>query len=140
MLWNWYTVDACFISSTWQIKSSGMFAGSCIGVILLVMALEFMRRVTKEYDRYLIRKHSNSNPSNLTSINVTPNKTDDQGSPGSSTRTPVDRTLTPRSGGFRPSIFEQAARAVLHMVQFAVAYFIMLYELTRLDLMRIYIR
>ena len=39
MLWNWNTLDVCLISSSWQITSDAMFAGSCIGVILLVMAL-----------------------------------------------------------------------------------------------------
>ena len=57
MLWNWNTVDACFISSTWKITSAGMFAGSCIGVILLVMFLELLRRCVKEFDRYLLRKN-----------------------------------------------------------------------------------
>jgi copper transporter 1 len=54
MLWNWYTIDACFLSSSWKITSNGMFAGSCIGVILLVMFLEFLRRLGKEYDRYIL--------------------------------------------------------------------------------------
>ena len=31
--------------------------------------------------------------------------------------------------GYRPTIFEQAIRALLHMVQFAVAYFVMLWVL-----------
>lgn len=34
-----------------------MFAGSCIGVLLLVMTLEFLRRLGKEYDRYILRQH-----------------------------------------------------------------------------------
>jgi hypothetical protein len=102
MLWNWYTVDSCFIASSWHITSKGMFAGSCIGVILLVMALEFLRRSVKEYDRYLIRTHMVAHADKAT------------GSP-----VPV--------AGFRPNVFQQAVRAFLHMVQFAVAYFIMLY-------------
>ena len=56
MLWNWYTVDACFISSTWHVRSRGAFAGSCIGVVLLVMSLEFLRRAQREFDRYLARR------------------------------------------------------------------------------------
>ncbi|EEP79885.1 conserved hypothetical protein [Uncinocarpus reesii 1704] len=42
-----------FIADTWKITSKGMFAGSCVGVVLLVMALEFLRRLGHEYDRYL---------------------------------------------------------------------------------------
>src|ERR1700679_2420036 len=57
MLWNWYTIDACFLSSSWHITSHGMLAGSCIGVICLVLLLEFLRRSVKEYDRFLVRQH-----------------------------------------------------------------------------------
>ena len=78
------------------------------------MTLEFLRRMTKEYDRYLIRKHTVS--SKVPSIKVTPNKVDDHGSPDSSTRTPLDGSAISKSEGFRPSIIEQATRAVLHMV------------------------
>ncbi|KAH8902560.1 Ctr-domain-containing protein [Coniochaeta sp. PMI_546] len=102
MLWNWYTIDSCFIASSWHVTSSGMFAGSCIGVILLTMSLEFLRRSVKEYDRYLIRSH------------VVARETKTEASP------------VPAATGFRPNIFQQAIRAFLHMVQFAVAYFIML--------------
>jgi solute carrier family 31 (copper transporter), member 1 len=109
MLWNWYTVDSCFIASTWHITSEGMFAGSCIGVILLTMSLEFMRRTVKEYDRYLIRK-------NVSAASADSNS-DSSPKPDSKLGLP---------GGYRPTIFEQAIRALLHMVQFAVAYFIML--------------
>ena len=63
MLWNWNTVDACFISSTWRITSDGMFAGSCIGVICLVMCLEALRRLQREYDAYLVRQYRKRNES-----------------------------------------------------------------------------
>jgi copper transporter 1 len=56
MLWNWNTVDSCFLSSTWHIRSKGMFAGSVIGVFLLVIAIEAVRRGAREYDRYISRK------------------------------------------------------------------------------------
>lgn len=118
MLWNWYTIDSCFLSATWHNTSNGMFAGSCIGVILLVMSLEFLRRTVKEYDRYLIRKHSESAVVMTTSQR---SKTAD---------TSPQRSLSPvvpAAGGFRPTILQQLIRAFLHMVQFAVAYFIMLY-------------
>ncbi|KLU81392.1 hypothetical protein MAPG_00482, partial [Magnaporthiopsis poae ATCC 64411] len=26
MLWNWYTIDTCFIASSWRVTSAGMFA------------------------------------------------------------------------------------------------------------------
>lgn len=57
MLWNWHTIGACFITPQWQIGSSGAMVGTCFGVILLVIALEALRRSTKQFDRYLIQKH-----------------------------------------------------------------------------------
>lgn len=86
-----------------------MFAGSCIGVILLVMLLELLRRSVKEYDKYLLRKAS----------------------PGGATTTESGKggdvaVCVTKSQGYRPNILEQAARALLHTCQFAVAYFVML--------------
>lgn len=60
MLWNWYTVDACFLSSTWHVKSKAQFAGSVIGVCLLVMAIEGVRRLGREYDRRLLRSRNDA--------------------------------------------------------------------------------
>ncbi|KAJ5591029.1 hypothetical protein N7450_005001 [Penicillium hetheringtonii] len=56
MLWNWYTIDACFLSHSWQITSHGMFAGSCIGVFCLVLCLEALRRLGREYDAFVLRR------------------------------------------------------------------------------------
>ncbi|KAJ5789674.1 uncharacterized protein N7518_006685 [Penicillium psychrosexuale] len=56
MLWNWYTIDSCFLAKTWHIRTRGMFAGSCIGVICLVLSLEFLRRLGREYDSFIVRR------------------------------------------------------------------------------------
>ncbi|KAJ5208499.1 hypothetical protein N7449_002878 [Penicillium cf. viridicatum] len=56
MLWNWYTVDACFLAESWHVTSRGMFAGSCIGVICLVLSLELLRRLGREYDSFIVRR------------------------------------------------------------------------------------
>ena len=56
MLWNWNTVNSCFISSTWHVRSKGGFAGSCVGVICLVILLEGLKRVQRSYDRSIVRK------------------------------------------------------------------------------------
>ena len=115
MLWNWNTVDSCFIASSWKITSSGMFAGSCIGVIFLVMSLEFLRRAVKEYDSFLVRQHAHR-AHDATTTSAT-------GKEGSDI---VVASTCAAPVGYRPKIWEQAIRALLHMVQFAVAYFIML--------------
>lgn len=97
-----------------------MFAGSCVGVILLVMTLEFLRRLSREYDRFLVlqaqRKHRNTTTTPPRSLNE-----DDKRPAVTSFATTC--APTPK---FRPDIFQQATRALLHMLQFAVAYFIML--------------
>ncbi|KAK2756958.1 Copper Transporter integral membrane protein that functions in high affinity copper transport [Arachnomyces sp. PD_36] len=134
MLWNWYTIDACFLDESWQITSNGMFAGSCIGVICLVIVLEFLRRVGREYDAYIVRRH-----------NIHQQIRANSGSSSSSSpKQPTTTTTNPASssngllalfssgtgnlsnGQVRPTLFDQLIRALLHMLQFAVAYFIML--------------
>ncbi|KAF1832320.1 Ctr copper transporter [Decorospora gaudefroyi] len=128
MLWNWNVIDTCFLSSSWHVTSRGMFAGSCIGVILLVIVLEFLRRAGKEYDRYIVAQHATSLlaavPSSAASLS------DVNGNNGTN-KTQVAATTSAscvgRVGGkFRPGLVQQAVRALLHMCQFAVAYFIML--------------
>ncbi|KAL7952655.1 Ctr domain-containing protein [Trichoderma compactum] len=41
-LWNWYTVDTCFLSSPRHIQNSGMLAASCIDIVILVISVEFI--------------------------------------------------------------------------------------------------
>lgn len=36
-----------FLAESWHVTSKGMFAGSCIGVICLVISLEFLRRIQR---------------------------------------------------------------------------------------------
>lgn len=102
-----------------------MFAGSCIGVILLVCSLEFLRRLGKEYDRYLVRQFERQAYQSLRSgssdehINQDRSCSNMKDTSTSSTRLAPKRT-------FRPTIIQQLTRALLHMLQFGVAYFIML--------------
>ncbi|EXJ56249.1 uncharacterized protein A1O5_12705 [Cladophialophora psammophila CBS 110553] len=131
MTWNWYTVGACFISDSWQITSGGMFAGSCIGVICLVISLEFLRRGQREYDGWLARKDKNM----LAAYNA---RHDLDASSGSSVQNsngkgPTGSALpaaTPVSAPPRVDrmtlLQRQVLRSLLHAVQFGVAYFIML--------------
>lgn len=98
-----------------------MFAGSCIGVVLLVISLEFLRRSVKEYDQYLVKqhiaKHQNNPRSPAGAIN-----NNGEGASVNSKNGNTCATIPP----FRPNVLQQAIRALLHMVQFAVAYFVML--------------
>ncbi|PYH91653.1 Ctr copper transporter [Aspergillus ellipticus CBS 707.79] len=108
MLWNWNTVDSCFIARSWRITSHGLFAGSCVGVIFLVVLLEFLRRMAKEYDRFLRQRH----------LRRYQRQGDHEESSGDGPK------IAPHH--FTPSVLEQAVRAFLHLLQFALAYFVML--------------
>ena len=106
-----------------------MFAGTCIGVILLTMSLELLRRAVKEYDRFLIRQHASKHLSIVSNSAMGKSKasSDDgaatsSGAACTSTGGVCDGSIAP----FRPGLLQQAIRAFLHMVQFAVAYLIML--------------
>ncbi|KAJ4303585.1 Copper Transporter integral membrane protein that functions in high affinity copper transport [Kalmusia sp. IMI 367209] len=120
MLWNWNTVDSCFISSSWHVTSKGMFAGSCIGVILLVLSLELLRRAGKEYDRYILVQYTRTKAGLGTE--PSPSSTDAVNKNAANATTRSVSTQT----SFRPNVLQQAIRALLHMLQFAVAYFVML--------------
>jgi len=56
MLWNWYTIDTCFIARSWHVKSRGGFAGSCIGVFFLIVASNWLHRFCRELDRLFARQ------------------------------------------------------------------------------------
>lgn len=114
-----------------------MFAGSCIGVILLVVSLEFLRRLGREYDRYIVGQFKYQN---ITAASGQENASMSNSSEGNADNTAksfarVDERTTrshnfgsrdPKAQPFRPSFLQQMIRAGLHMVQFGVAYFVML--------------
>lgn len=98
-----------------------MFAGSCIGVILLGILLECLRRAAKEYDGFLVRKDAVEGP-------VAPVRANEANEDGgdSAKAGPQATTGSVSQTGYRPKIYEQAIRALLHTAQFVVAYFLML--------------
>lgn len=171
-----------FLSKSWHVKSRGMFAGSCIGVVLLVFCLEFLRRMGREYDAFILRRarmrqtylsgSSSGIPGSLLPKKIKrqgkctgaegdsktpmvnksysqPESPDDLITPAIATtpeyvdgkpmarkdamiatandqatqRIDIDSAALPP---YRPSVTEQVVRAFLHLVQFAVAYFVML--------------
>lgn len=121
MLWNWNVLDTCFISSSWHITSKAMFGGSCVGVMLLVILLEFLRRAGKEYDRFIVAQHTKA----LDPINHVPSSASSDN--GTSKAPAATASCAPVAvSKFRPSVLQQAVRALLHMCQFAVAYIVML--------------
>lgn len=97
-------------------------AGSCIGVICLVIVLEALRRASREYDAYIIRAYAAAHPPPAGPARVSNDSDSDNKSPAT-----VETSAAPVfNRGFTPNLFQQIIRALLHMLQFAVAYFVML--------------
>jgi solute carrier family 31 (copper transporter), member 1 len=98
-----------------------MFAGSCIGVVLLAILLEFLRRVGKEYDALILRQFKRHADSQQAVSSV--KSADDAGNCCSDVPAtkPQPKVLT-----FRASPLQQLTRAVIHAITFGVAYIIML--------------
>ncbi|KAM5351819.1 hypothetical protein ACJ41O_004542 [Fusarium nematophilum] len=112
MLWNWNTIDACFLAESWQIQNKGMMAATCIGVILLVVLVELLRRMGKEYDALLQRQFQRQATTHGVALAAA-------GCTGAVV--PTRQTVT-----FRASPLQQLVRAVIHAMTFAGAYIIML--------------
>ncbi len=94
-------------------------AGSCIGVVFLVVALEALRRGSREYDAFIVRSAMTKRRGAYTATKG--------GSEASSTnKDPATQTTTEvvERRKVVPTVLQQLVRAVLHMVQFAVAYFV----------------
>ncbi|KAG5975073.1 hypothetical protein E4U55_007897, partial [Claviceps digitariae] len=117
MLFNLYTIDSCFLSSQWRITSNAAFAGSCIGVFLLTLSLEMLRRSIKEYDRYLIRQHRSRHHAASLAAHA------DNKQPAAAATTTITSNAVPP---FRPSALQQGVRALLHLLAFFVGYILML--------------
>ncbi|BGP37810.1 copper transporter complex subunit Ctr4 [Rhodotorula kratochvilovae] len=108
MLWNWTVMDACFLSKSWHIRSVGDYVGTLIGVFFLVVALEGVRRLGREYDRSIRAAYYRREALALAALAKNQGKEVAQAAP------------------FRPSHKEHAVRSVFYFVQFTVAYLLML--------------
>ena len=105
-----------------------MFAGSCIGVVCLVIALEFLKRLSKENDLRLMRKFHSRYDIMESVIQSTTEPGDIGNGESSKDLTSVREQPIPQHRGIssRPTLPQQAVRAALHVLQVALAYFIML--------------
>jgi copper transporter 1 len=124
MLWNWYTIDACFLSSSWHITNNGMFAATCIGVMLLVVLLEFLRRIGKEYDALILRQFQRHVAAQFA---ISSSKVETE--PVSCCAPPEEPEIAkpgPRTVTFRATPLQQLIRSVIHAVTFGLAYIVML--------------
>ncbi|KAI1313954.1 Ctr copper transporter family-domain-containing protein [Xylaria venustula] len=121
MLWNWDTIDTCFLSKEWHVHSHGGFAGLCIGVILIVILLEFFRHASRQYDAYLTAQAHEE--AALFTQEASP--LDALGSLSAKDQKVTQAAAVPVVS-FRPNLVQQAIRALLHTLQFATAYWVML--------------
>ena len=90
-----------------------MFAASCVGIAFLVVALEFCRRMGKEYDALIIRQSKrNLNMRAAASFPLQPTGT-------------CEACEVPFVT-FRATLLQQLIRAVIHATVFGLAYLVML--------------
>ncbi|RYO83727.1 hypothetical protein DL766_005834 [Monosporascus sp. MC13-8B] len=115
MLWNWYTIDACFLTRSWRIQNQGMMAATCIGVILMVICLEFLRRLGKEYDDLIQRQFQRHVAAQSTTM-PSPSDNSCAGLPAAE----------PQIVLYRASPLQQVIRSIIHAATFGLAYIIML--------------
>lgn len=129
MLFNYDTIDACFFTKNWQISHQGQFASTCLGAFALCLLLEFLRRISQEFDKLLVKRHSWKHRH----IKLKPLNRAQEQAAESQRRVPSPADAIPP---LKLNWWQQAIRAVLHTGQFTVAYFIML--LGKADHLRIW--
>lgn len=126
MLWNWYTIDSCFIARSWHVRSRGGFAGTCIGVFFLVVASQWLHRFCREYDLAIIKRKELE-----MDLNLSDSDSEKDGfkklAPNPLVHAIGHQWLfTSTVGGITPSFFEQLIRSGLFMVEWGLSYLIML--------------
>ncbi|KAJ4420389.1 hypothetical protein N0V82_004378 [Gnomoniopsis sp. IMI 355080] len=118
------STTTCFLAESWHISSNGAFAATCIGTILLVMVMEALRRLGKEYDEWISRGFQ------ARAATVQPSSASDTMLKGSTkqatTATVTSVGLSSRTIIFRASPLQQVTRSILHAVTLGVAYIVML--------------
>lgn len=132
MLWNWYTVNSCFIARSWHVRSKAQFAGSCIGVFLLVVLHQWLHRFAREYDAALIRSKSTKADVSAGSDNALatesslPTLKPSQPAAMANTMSHKWFVAAKSVGGVYATPFEHLVRTLLFTVEWGVAYIIML--------------
>lgn len=124
MLWNWNTVDSCFIARLWHVRSKGAFAGSCIGVFLLVVASQWLHRFAREYDVALIKKYSGR--SGMEKLDSELLYSDEAPNVGAYTLSHRWMLKPLNESGVKPNVVEHLVRTSLFTVEWGVSYIIML--------------
>jgi copper transporter 1 len=119
MLLNWHTIDACFLSSAFHIRSGFTFFLSCLASFLLVISLEFIRRFQRDLDRKLRSRNAILQDEEY----ALPAETEEKLLPNEGGADDMRRKL---KGSIVVIALEQLLRGLVHTVQFSVSYCIML--------------
>lgn len=136
MLWNWYTIDSCFLARSWHVHTKGQFAGTCIGVFLIVVAAQWLHRISYEYDYAIVHRarvavmgNDLGSPDDSDSLGKgAPEHTHAiQGSPNPYAHALSHTWLWRLLPGVRPTPIEHVVRTALFTIQWALAYLIMLF-------------
>ncbi|KAH8599081.1 Ctr copper transporter [Bisporella sp. PMI_857] len=122
MLLNWHTIDAYFLASTFHVQSSLGFVAACLGSLLLFIALEFVRRMQRTFDKHL---RSRAGLYSLEKQYLAADEMEEEllHKFGIASDTKHE---TKGSGITRTISLEQLARGAIHTVQFALSYCITL--------------
>jgi copper transporter 1 len=146
MLWNWATLDACFLTPSWRVSTRAGFAATCLAAVLLGMSLAALRRAARAVDAALVRAHAAR--VERAKAKVAAAAAEGSGAKGVAKagaakvagkgwwrRLERDPrwALGPDAARFRPNVAQQVLRAVVHLMQFAVAYISMLWVLFALS-------
>lgn len=148
MFWNWHTVDACFFAESWKVKSEGGFAGLCIGIILMTMLFECIRQLGPWYIKHITQVQGHRTTSRAIERASAGSAAEEGYAPdgtapsngrhqdGSARQpgggTPMEQPVLPQATSqpsnplFRPSFGQRMVLALIHTMQFALAYLIML--------------
>lgn len=132
MLWNWYTIDSCFIARSWHVKTKGAFAGSCIGVFLMVVAAQWLHRFCRELDnsikkRHMARLQQSSASGDSSSEDIGKSTTPAHLlAPNPYVHAISHQWLFRSQGDIVPTFVEHLVRSVLYTIEWGLSYLIML--------------
>jgi copper transporter 1 len=119
MLLNWHTIDACFLSSAFHIRSASTFFLSCLASFLLAISLEFLRRAQRDFDRFLYARNSKLQDEEY----ISPDNMEEKLLPSEGQKYILRGKM---KGMMVVIVAEQLLRGLIHTVQFSVSYCIML--------------
>ncbi|KAJ6526112.1 Ctr copper transporter, partial [Mycena sp. CBHHK59/15] len=103
---NRNTIDSCFISERWHVKTISQYARTPVGISFLVVALEGLWRLSHTHDAYILGKYKKHlDKEAIISIIHMSGK---------------------QSRPFKLPFFQQMIQSLFYFVQFSITYLLML--------------